>query len=160
MTYNGEIFNYRELAAELAGQGHKLGGRSDTEVLLHLYQRYGLDMFSRMNGMYAFALWDTERRSLLLARDGIGVKPLYYCEMSSGVLFASEIKALLACGEVPRDLDPEALDEHLTFLWDGSSADYTAGGSQVATWLGDACARRTRHAPLATLRLAIRWYAA
>ena len=117
VTYNGEIFNYRELAAELAGQGHQLRGRSDTEVLLHLYRRYGLDMFSRMNGMYAFALWDTERRSLLLARDGIGVKPLYYCEMSSGVLFASEIKALLACGEVPRDLDPEALDEHLTFLW-------------------------------------------
>ena len=117
VTYNGEIFNYRELAAELAGKGHQLQGRSDTEVLLHLYRRYGLDMFSRMNGMYAFALWDTVQRSLLLARDGIGVKPLYYCEMSAGVLFASEIKALLACGEVPRDLDHEALDEHLTFLW-------------------------------------------
>ena len=117
VTYNGEIYNYRELAAELAGQGHRLRGRSDTEVLLHLYRRHGLDMFGRINGIYAFALWDAGRRSLLLARDGVGVKPLYYCETPAGVLFASEIKALLACAAVPRELDPRALDEHLTFLW-------------------------------------------
>ena len=117
VTYNGEIFNHRELSSELTGQGHRVRTRSDTEVLLHLYQRHGIDMFSRINGMYAFALWDSAQRSLLLARDGVGVKPLYYCEMSAGVLFASEIKALLACAEVPRELDPDALDEHLTFLW-------------------------------------------
>ena len=117
VTYNGEIYNYRELAEELAGQGHRLRGRCDTEVLLHLYRRHGLDMFGRINGMYAFALWDAGRRSLLLARDGVGVKPLYYCETPAGVLFASEIKALLACGAVPRELDPQALEEHLTFLW-------------------------------------------
>ena len=117
VTYNGEIYNYRELAAELAGRGHRPRGRSDTEVLLHLYRRYGLDLFGRINGIYAFALWDAGRRSLLLARDGVGVKPLYYCETPAGVLFASEIKALLACDAVSRELDPAALDEHLTFLW-------------------------------------------
>ena len=117
ITYNGEIYNYRELAAELTGHGHTLRGRTDTEVLLHLYRRYGLDMFGRINGMYAFALWDAGRRRLLLARDGVGIKPLYYCEMPGGLLFASEIKAILACSAVPRDLDPQALDEHLAFLW-------------------------------------------
>ena len=117
VTYNGEIYNHRELAAELADEGHRFRSRCDTEVLLHLYRGHGHDLFGRINGMYAFALWDAERRSLLLARDGVGVKPLYYCETSSGVLFASEIKALLACGAVSRELDPQALDEHLTFLW-------------------------------------------
>ena len=117
VTFNGEIYNYRELSAELAGRGHRLRSACDTEVLLHLYRRHGLDMFGRINGIYAFALWDAGRRRLLLARDGVGVKPLYYAETPAGVLFASEIKALLASGAVSRELDLEALDEHLTFLW-------------------------------------------
>ena len=117
VTYNGEIYNHRELAAELTEKGHRFRSRCDTEVLLHLYRRHGLDLFSRINGIYAFALWDAERKSLLLARDGVGVKPLYYCETPAGILFASEIKALLACDAIPRELDADALNEHLTFLW-------------------------------------------
>ncbi len=117
ITYNGEIYNYRELASELKQKGYKFQSRSDTEVLLHLYQCYGLNMLDRLNGIYAFALWDASQKQLFVARDGVGVKPLYYCETSKGFLFASEIKALLASGEVLRELDLEALDEHLTFLW-------------------------------------------
>ena len=117
ISYNGEIYNYRELASELEQKGYKFQSRSDTEVLLHLYHCYGLDMLERLNGIYAFALWDASQKQLFVARDGVGVKPLYYCETSKGFLFASEIKALLASSEVSRELDLEALDEHLTFLW-------------------------------------------
>ena len=117
ITYNGEIYNYRELTSELEQKGYKFQSRSDTEVLLHLYHCYGLDMLDQLNGIYAFALWDASQKQLFVARDGVGVKPLYYCETSKGFLFASEIKALLASSEVSRELDLEALDEHLTFLW-------------------------------------------
>ena len=117
LTYNGEIYNYRELASELKQKGYKFQSRSDTEVLLHLYHCYGLDMIDRLNGIYAFAIWDARQKLLFVARDGVGVKPLYYCETSKGFLFSSEIKALLASGEVSRELDLEALDEYLTFLW-------------------------------------------
>ena len=117
LTYNGEIYNYRELKSELGQKGYEFQSRSDTEVLLHLYHCYGLDMLARLNGIYAFALWDAGQKQLFVARDGVGIKPLYYCEISKGFLFASEIKAILASDEVPRELDLEALDEHLTFLW-------------------------------------------
>ena len=117
ITYNGEIYNYRELASELEQKGYKFQSRSDTEVLLHLYHCYGFDMLDRLNGIYAFAIWDARQKLLFVARDGVGVKPLYYCETSKGFLFSSEIKALLSSDGVSRELDLEALDEHLTFLW-------------------------------------------
>ena len=117
ITYNGEIYNYRGLASELEQKGYKFQSRSDTEVLLHLYHCYGFDMLDRLNGIYAFAIWDARQKLLFVARDGVGVKPLYYCETSKGFLFSSEIKALLSSDEVSRELDLEALDEHLTFLW-------------------------------------------
>lgn len=117
LTYNGEIYNYRELTSGLEQKGYKFQSRSDTEVLLHLYHCYGLDMLDRLKGIYAFVLWDARQKQLFVARDGVGVKPLYYCETSKGFLFSSELKALLASDEVSRELDLEALDEHLTFLW-------------------------------------------
>ena len=117
ITFNGEIYNYRDLARDLEDRGHRFVSRSDTEVLLHLYERHGVDMLDRIEGIYAFALWDAREGRLFLARDRFGVKPLYYCETNRGFLFASEIKALLASADVPRDLDPDALNEHLTYLW-------------------------------------------
>jgi asparagine synthase (glutamine-hydrolysing) len=117
IVFNGEIFNYRELREPLEAQGHAFASRSDTEVLLNLYLRDGLDMLSAINGMFAFALWDTRSRRLLIARDGVGVKPLYWSRTSRGFLFASEIKALLECEDVGRDLDPLAIQAHMAYLW-------------------------------------------
>jgi asparagine synthase (glutamine-hydrolysing) len=117
ITYNGEIYNFRELRAELEAKGHRFHSESDTEVILRLYLQDGVAAFERLNGIFAFGLWDPRSGELLLVRDGLGVKPLYYASTSSGVVFASEIKALLACSEVPRRLDPVALEQHLTFLW-------------------------------------------
>ena len=116
-VFNGEIYNYRELRSELERDGFRFAGHSDTEVLLNLYLRDGPRMLSRLNGIFAFALWDERERELLLARDGVGVKPLYVAELAEGVLFASEIKALLASAAVPRELDPVALQQCVAFGW-------------------------------------------
>src|SRR5208337_5024869 len=117
IVYNGELYNYRELRAELVSQGYAFRSDSDTEVLLNLWLRDGEGMLRRLNGIFAFALWDTRERSLIVARDGLGVKPLYYTELPKGVLFASELKALLHEPTVPRELDPDAVHQHLLYLW-------------------------------------------
>jgi asparagine synthase (glutamine-hydrolysing) len=117
LAYNGEVFNYRELREELTAKGHTFRGTSDTEVLLQLYLAYGEGMLSRLNGMFSFALWDARNGAMLLARDGVGVKPLYYTETVEAVLFASELKALLAFPQLRRELDDAALRDHLTYLW-------------------------------------------
>jgi asparagine synthase (glutamine-hydrolysing) len=117
ITYNGELFNFRALRADLAARGHSFQSDSDTEVLLQLYVARGTDMLPLLDGMFAFAIWDPRDRTLFLARDQLGVKPLYLATPREGFLFASEIKALLASPTVSRDLDVQAIDATVRHLW-------------------------------------------
>ncbi|MCQ4081025.1 asparagine synthase (glutamine-hydrolyzing) [Streptomyces sp. RB6PN25] len=114
-TYSGEIYNYRELRAELTSRGHTFRTSSDTEVALHAYLEWGESFTERLNGMYAFALWDPREEQLLLVRDRMGIKPLYYYPTADGVLFGSEPKAILAHPEVRPVVDAEGLAELLAF---------------------------------------------
>jgi asparagine synthase (glutamine-hydrolysing) len=116
IVFNGEIYNYRELRRELAaGETLQFRTHSDTEVILRVYQRWGIDGFRRLNGIFAFALYDTARRELILARDPVGVKPLYVTETAGTVRFASEIRGLQAGGDVDRRISPEALAQYLYY---------------------------------------------
>ena len=115
ITFNGEIFNHVELRAELMKRGHQFVSRSDTEVILHLYQDEGEKCVERLNGQWAFAIWDAKKQKLFLSRDRLGIRPLFYTQTANRFLFASEIKALLACPEVERTLDVRALDQIFTF---------------------------------------------
>lgn len=115
VVFNGEIYNYRELFADLEAKGHRFRTRSDTEVLVHLYEELGDNLVDRLRGMFAFAIWDGRRRRLLLARDRVGLKPLYYYRDHDKFLFASEIKPLLAWPGIERSVDVEALEDYLAF---------------------------------------------
>lgn len=115
ITFNGEIFNYIELRDELIAKGHRFTSSSDTEVLLHLYQEEGERCVERLNGQWAFAIWDAPRRKLFLSRDRFGIRPLYYTQADGEFLFASEIKALLACPQVACAIDLHGLDQIFTF---------------------------------------------
>lgn len=117
ITYNGEIYNYTALREDLLQRGHTFRSQSDTEVIVHLWEEHGVQCLERLRGMFAFALWDATRKALFIARDRIGIKPLYYCETPQSLIFSSEIKALLADPEVPRDVSPEAVDRFLTYLY-------------------------------------------
>ncbi|MFA5514984.1 MAG: asparagine synthase (glutamine-hydrolyzing) [Desulfuromonadales bacterium] len=115
IVFNGEIFNYIELRSELLAQGHRFATETDSEVLLHLYEEWGDDCLQRLNGQFAFAIWDARREELFLARDRVGIRPLFYWREPGKLLFASEIKALFADREIPREIDPRALEEIFTF---------------------------------------------
>lgn len=126
ITFNGEIYNFRELRKELESRGHYFRTQTDTEVILNLYAEYGTEAFLKLNGIFAIALYDgrisgqkngIKSGDLLLYRDGLGVKPLYYAQTSQGFLFASEIKALLCSDKIPLELDLEALKHYLSFLY-------------------------------------------
>ncbi|SRR6266571_1573952 len=115
ITFNGEIYNYRDLRRELEAHGHSFRTASDTEVLLEAYRAWGTDCLSRLNGMYAFALYDSTSRRLFLARDRAGEKPLFYSYTAGKFVFASELKALMADPEFPRVLDLDGLDHYLAY---------------------------------------------
>lgn len=117
LVFNGEIYNFRELRTELEDGGAVFRGHSDTEVLLNLYLAEGEGMLHRLNGIFAFALWDSRSKSLFIARDGLGVKPLYYSSTGRGVAFSSEIKGLLPMVPEARELDIASLHRYLSFLW-------------------------------------------
>jgi asparagine synthase (glutamine-hydrolysing) len=119
VVFNGEIYNFVELRAELEACGHRFRTRSDTEVIVHAYEEWGTGCVGRFNGMFALALWDSCARELFLARDHLGVKPLYYTHTRAGTrfLFASEIKALLQDPACPREVDTQALGELFTFRY-------------------------------------------
>lgn len=112
---NGEIYNFPDLYESLIKQGHKFRTKSDNEAIIHLYETYGIDCVKHMNGMFAFALWDQNKKRLLLARDRMGVKPLYYALQNNSIYFSSELKGLLAIPELKKDLNLEALNKYLTF---------------------------------------------
>ncbi len=115
ISYNGEVYNFQELRTELEGLGHGFKSRSDTEVILNSYAQWGPGCVDRLNGMFAFALWDKHLQELFLARDRYGIKPLYYTFAGDSFVFASEQKALLKVGTVKKEIDLEALLEYFTF---------------------------------------------
>lgn len=115
VVFNGEIYNFGEIRRELEARGHTLATRSDTEVIVHLYEEMGAECVHRFRGMFAFALWDARRQQLLLARDRLGVKPLYYAQTAGSLLFASEIKSLLRAGDLSAEVDPQGLRRYLAY---------------------------------------------
>ena len=117
ITLNGEIYNYPRLRPQLERKGHRFFSNSDTEAILHLYEDYGDDCVQHLRGMFAFALWDKRKRRLLLARDRVGQKPLFYTEHNGALFFASEIKAILQVPGVPRQVDLNALHDYLTYQY-------------------------------------------
>ena len=113
IVFNGEIYNFQELVPELQALGHVFRTHSDTEVIVHAWEAWGEDCLQRLRGMFAFGLWDRNRQTFFLARDRMGVKPMYYAVLDDGwLLFGSELKSLLAHGGLRRDIDPLAVEEY------------------------------------------------
>jgi asparagine synthase (glutamine-hydrolysing) len=115
IVYNGEVFNYVELRRDLEGRGHRFYTTSDTEVVLHLYEEEGTECLNRLNGQFAFAIWDTGKRELFVGRDRVGIRPLHYTLHDGALFFASEVKSILAVPGVAREIDPVSLDQIFTF---------------------------------------------
>lgn len=149
VVFNGEIYNFQELREDLEKRGHAFRTRSDTEVIPHLYEEYGEDFAHRLNGMFGIALWDAAARKLVLTRDRLGVKPLYFAHLPDRLVFGSEAKAVLAAPGVSRAMDPFALNQYLTYeyippprsiykdigkLAPGEQLVYANGGVRVRRW--------------------------
>jgi asparagine synthase (glutamine-hydrolysing) len=117
IVFNGEIYNYEELRDRLLSKGHVFRSHCDTEVIIHLYEDLGTECVRELRGMFAFAIWDAKLRRLFLSRDRIGIKPLYYCQTGRAFYFASELKAIIADATVPREVDPAAIREFLSFYY-------------------------------------------
>lgn len=117
IVFNGEIYNEPELRPQLESAGHRFATKTDTEVIVHLYEEFGVDFVSRLRGMYAFALWDEPRRRLVMARDRLGQKPLFYRQTDRQLTFASELKALLQVPDAPRQLSPRAVDRFMLYQY-------------------------------------------
>lgn len=131
IVFNGEIWNYKALRAELLAKGHIFRTNSDTESIIHAYEEYGTGCVARLHGMFGFAIWDERRQRLLLARDRAGKKPLYYTQTADGLAFASEIKALLACPGVRREADPQAIADFLSVRYVPGPSTLFAGIRKV-----------------------------
>ena len=127
VTYNGELYGWPELKSTLAARGHRFRGASDTEALLHLYEEHGEGLLEHLRGMFAFALYDRPRRRMLIARDRLGIKPLYWHDDGERIVFASELKALLLDPTVPREVDEQAVADYLTFQYIPSPRTIWAG---------------------------------
>lgn len=117
VVYNGEIYNFPELRTELQALGHKFKSTTDTEVIVHLYEEFGAELVARLRGMFAFALWDERKQFLLLARDRVGIKPLYYSNTGRALVFASEIKSVISDPSVARRINPRAIDRFITYYY-------------------------------------------
>lgn len=117
VIFNGEIYNYQDLTSELVSKGHVFKTKTDTEVIVHLYEEYGESCVEKLRGMFAFAIWDDRRKVLLLARDRVGIKPLYYWHSEKTIVFGSEIKAILVDPAVRQEIDPRIIDRFLSFYF-------------------------------------------
>jgi asparagine synthase (glutamine-hydrolysing) len=117
IVFNGEIYNYRELRQRLVAKGHIFRTQSDTEVIIHLYEDLGQDCVRELRGMFGFAIWDSKRRRLFIARDRVGIKPVYYCQTGDALYFASELKAIIADPAVSREINPGAIRQFLAFYY-------------------------------------------
>jgi asparagine synthase (glutamine-hydrolysing) len=115
VVFNGEIYNYQELRAQLSARGHRFKTASDTEVIVHLWEDFGTEFATHLNGMFAIALLDRRQRKLVLVRDHVGIKPLYYARVEQGLVFGSEVKVLLESGWVPRRLDLDSVGQYLSW---------------------------------------------
>jgi asparagine synthase (glutamine-hydrolysing) len=131
VVFNGEIYNHADLRNELVSRGHQFGTRSDTEAIVHAYEEWGEECFSRFNGMFGIAVWDARRQRLLLARDRLGIKPMYVYAGPEGVVFGSELKAVIAAPWVPVEWDLEAIDDFITYEYVPAPRSIVQGVSKM-----------------------------
>ncbi len=117
IVFNGEIYNYQALRNRLEGAGHRFASHSDTETIVHLYEDLGTECFSHLNGMFSIAIWDARKNQLILARDRVGKKPLFYAHEHDRLCFASELKSLTLVPGIDLELDSTAIDHYLTYQY-------------------------------------------